>query len=161
MKVQLRREKHQPDKDCTLGLLFVPNVLSLVTIELPWIPSPNPDDRGGLKFKSCVPVGTYQLVRHDSPKHPKTWCLVNPELDVLHYEGDDRDPDEDRTTSLLHVANYVNELQACIGVGTRTAKAPPGKGSGYMVCDSQTAMGLLRTHLPWVDGHTLDISETT
>lgn len=161
MKVLLRREKHQPDKECTLGLLFVPNVLSLVTIELPWIPSPNQGDKGGMKDKSCVPLGAYKLVRHDSPKHPKTWSLVNLDLDVVHFEGDDHDPDEDRSTCLLHVANYTIELLGCIGVGTRTAKAPPGKGSDHMVCDSNTAMGLLRTHLPWTDAHILEISEAT
>lgn len=163
MKLILRREPHQPDADCTLGFLFVTDdagapLLSLITMERPWIPAANPADKGGMKGKSCVPAGTYKLVRHDSPKHPKTWALVNFDLDVVHFEGDDHDPDEDRATCLIHPANYVNQLEGCIGPGTRTAKAPPGNGSTYMVCDSQKAMGLLQALVPWTDDHTLEIT---
>lgn len=161
MKLLLHREKKQPDARCTLGLLFIPGAQSLVTIEPPWIPSPNPEDKGGVKGKSCVPLGTYRLVKHQSRKHGRTWSLVNHELDVVHYEGDDRDPDEDRATCLLHVANYVNQLEGCIAPGTRTAKAPPDKGSDYMVCDSSKAMNILHGHLNWPTEHILEILEAT
>jgi hypothetical protein len=154
VKVILYREKKQPSHDCTLGLLFIPNVLSLVTIERPWIAA-GPGDKGGVKGKSCVPTGIYQLVKHDSQKHPRTWALVNHDLDVVHYEGDDDDPDEDRATCLIHAANFASQLHGCIAPGTRTMK----HGDGYMVCESRKAMDLLREKLPWTNGHTLEISE--
>jgi hypothetical protein len=165
VKLLLRREAKQPDADCTLGFLFVIDdkgapLLSLVTMERPWIRDKDAGDLGGEKNRSCVPCGTYKLVRHDSPNHPKTWALVNHDLDVVHFEGDDGDPDEDRATCLLHSANYVNQVEGCIAPGTRTAKASPGHGSTYMVCDSQKAMSLLRSLVPWTDDHTLEISET-
>ncbi len=161
MKLLLRREKPQPDARCTLGLLFIPAVLSLVTIEPPWIPAADRNDKGGTKFKSCVPCGTYRLVPHQSNKHGRTWSLVNHDLDVVHWAGEDNDPDPDRETCLLHVANYVTDLEGCIGPGTRTAKAPAGKGSDYMVCDSQKAMNILHGHLKWPAEHTLEISVAT
>ncbi len=161
MKLILRREKPQPDARCTLGLLFIPGEMSLVTMERPWVPSPNPEDKGGVKGQSCVPLGTYRLVPHESKKHGRTWALVNHDLDVVHYAGDDHDPDPDRETCLLHVFNYVADSLGCIGPGTRTAKAPPGKGSDYMVCDSAKAMNILHGHLNWPAEHTLEITEST
>lgn len=161
MKLVLHREKVQPDARCTLGLLFIPGEVALVTMELPWIPAEKRDDLGGKKNASCVPLGTYRLVPHESKKHGRTWALVNHDLDVVHYEGDDHDPDEDRATCLLHIGNFVIDLLGCIGPGTRTAMAPPDKGSDYMVCDSAKAMNILRSHLNWPSEHTLEISEAT
>lgn len=148
MKLILRREPPHPD--CTLGYLQC-DALSLVTIERPWIPSPT--CKGGLKGKSCVPLGTYQLVKHNSPKHPYTWALVNHELDVIHYEGDDNDPDEDRATCLIHAANFALQLEGCIAPGTSTTKSD-GK---YMVQNSRKAMEILRNALTWTDDHELTI----
>lgn len=161
MKLLLRRESKQPDARCTLGILFVPNETALVTMELPWIPSPNPEDKGGVKGKSCVPVGTYRLVPHQSTKHGRTWSLVNHDLDVVHYAGDDHDPDPDRETCLLHSANYPRQLLGCIAPGTYTAKAPPEEDCDYMVCDSKKAMNILHSHLNWPNEHTLEITEAT
>lgn len=154
MKLFLRREK--PQSDCTLGFLLCPEVsLSLVTIEPPWIPSST--NSGGLKGKSCVPLGTYKLEKHESLKHGKTWALVNHELDVLHYEGQDNDPDEDRSTALIHAANFARQLQACIAPGTHTTQAPNGE---YMVASSRKAMDILRSKIPWTNDHTLEIVES-
>lgn len=155
MKLFLRREPSQPSHDCTLGLLLIPEAsLTLCTIELPWLPSPT--CKGGTKGKSCVPVGRYQLVRHDSPKHPRTWALVNHDLDVVHYEGDDGDPDPDRATCLLHAANYARELLGCIGPGLSHAM----NGTEYMVTNSVRAMLKLRDAVPWTDEHELIITDT-
>lgn len=155
MKVILRREPKQPSAKCTLGLLFAGD-LSLCTIERPWIPAADPArDRGGLKNLSCVPPGLYRLERHNSETHPLTYALVNHELDVVHYEGDDHDPDEDRATCLLHVANYVHNVIGCIGPGTRAELDPK---FGYCVRESRKAMELLRRQLGFVDGHTLEIT---
>lgn len=155
MKWFVRREPNQPI-DCTLGLLLIPEVsLTLCTIEPPWIPSTT--NSGGLKGKSCVPVGEYKLELHESKKHGKTWALVNHDLDVLHYEGDDHDPDEDRATALFHVANYARQLQACIAPGFSHTVSPNGE---YMVTSSGKAMDKIRSLVPWTE-HTLTIEVAT
>jgi hypothetical protein len=152
VKLLLRREKPQPD--CTLGFLDVPEVgLKLATIELPWIPSST--CKGGLKGKSCVPVGVYRLVKHDSKKHFTTWALVNHDLDVVHYEGDDNDPDEDRATCLIHVGNFAAQVEGCIAVGLFHSVS----NGLHMVASSVRAMDRLRSLVPWTDGHILEITE--
>lgn len=153
MKLILRREPKQPSAKCTLGLLFL-GELSLVTIERPWIPSDK--SKGGAKGVSCVPCGTYQLVRHNSDGHPMSFALVNHDLDVAHYDGEDSNPYA-RTCVLIHSANYVHELRGCIAPGTRTEIDPK---FGYCVRDSKKAMNILNTRLPWEDGHTIEISES-
>ncbi len=147
MILTLHREPPKPD--CTLGILTVGG-LKLYTMERPWIPSPT--CKGGLKGKSCVPPGVYQLVKHESAKHGRTWALVNHELDVVHYEGDDHDPDEDRATCLIHVANYSRQLEGCIAPGI----AHVYTNGEYMVTSSAKAMEKLRAVLPWEE-HTLEI----
>jgi len=148
MRLVLTREP--ASWDCSLGVLDVDD-LKLVTMERPWVPSTT--CKGGAKGISCVPKGIYKLVRHDSPKHPKTWALVNHDLDVVHYEGDDKDPDEDRATCLIHPANFATQLQGCIAPGTRVVKIE----TGFMVVKSREAMDLLRAKLPWTDDHSLEI----
>lgn len=156
MNLTLLRERQQPSHDCTLGLLLIPDAsLTLCTMELPWVPSAT--CKGGTKGKSCIPLGVYKLVRHVSPtKYPKrTFALVNDDLDVLHYEGDDRDPDEDRATCLIHAANFARELLGCIALGGSHTKV----GETYMVTSSRKAMDKFSAAVPWVDGHTLEIVE--
>jgi len=151
VKLILHREKTQPaNTDCTLGLLFIEG-LSLVTIERPWIPDVL--GPGGTKGISCVPVGTYKLLRHDSEAHPRTWALFNEELNVIHYPNANRPTA--RTAVLIHPGNWAFELRGCIAPGTRTALDAQGR---YMVCDSRKAMGLIQDRLPWTDEHELVIS---
>lgn len=156
MKVILRREPKQPTPaKCTLGLLFLGDT-TLCTIERPWIQAIDPErNRGGLKNLSCVPPGLYTLERHNTETHPMTYALVNHELDVVHYEGDDHDPDEDRATCLIHVANYVHNVIGCIGPGTRAELDPK---FGYCVRESRKAMEILRQILGFADGHLLEIT---
>lgn len=87
MRLVLRRD-YRAD-NCTMGVLsFSTPAEDFVaqTMERPWIPMPGA--RGGLSGKSCVPQGDYRLERHNSEAHPNTWALVNPELDVIHYEDE-------------------------------------------------------------------------
>lgn len=152
MKLVLKRELSQPSHDCTLSFLEVPEAkLVLCTMEPPWIPSAT--CKGGLKGKSCVPLGTYELVRHDSKKHPRTWALVNHDLDVVHFEGEDHDPDEDRATCLIHVANFARQLEGCIAPGLMHTLF----NGEHMVSSSTRAMDRLRNAVPWTDGHELII----
>lgn len=131
--------------DCTMGVLTVFE-LELQTLELPWIPDPS-GAPGGLKEKSRVPAGTYDLVLHDTLKHPKTWALVNRELGVIH-EPDQTMPNA-RTACLIHSANFENQLEGCIGVGLARM--------GHEILQSLNAIVQLRDIVPWVAGHTLTI----
>lgn len=156
MILTLMREPVQPNPDCTLGLLMAADLV-LSVLERPWIPSST--CKGGTKHLSCVPLGTYTLEVHDTPKHPRTFALVNFDLDVVHQEGDDNDPDPDRVACLIHPANFVSQLEGCIAPGLRHAKAPEGTVGGYMVVNSRDAFARLMARIPWENGHTLRIVE--
>jgi hypothetical protein len=120
------------------------------TIERPWIPLPG--YKGGLSGKSCVPPGVYNLEVHNSEAHPRTWALVNPDLDVIHYEDPQRPAL--RALVLIHVANYARELRGCIGVGRLRTIDSQGT---RMVTDSRLTMAELQRMLPWTNEHTLEI----
>lgn len=131
--------------ESTQGTLMLPlgNTL-LHTLELPWIPAQTP---GGVHDKSCVPLGTYDLALHNTPKHPRSFALVNPSLGVIH-EPDPKYPHA-RVACLLHVANTPAELLGCIGIGLHC-----GKDCLY---ESRSAYVDLQEQLPWEAGHTLAI----
>jgi hypothetical protein len=152
MNLLLERESTNP-AICTLGLLTLPGLV-LCTIERPWIPARDLNDRGGKKNESCVPPGYYRLVPHNSAKHPDTWALVNHGLDVVHYEGDDGDPDADRATCLIHAANFASQLHGCIAPGLSHVKHAT---EGYMVTNSRKAMDKLRAVMVRHAEHTLEI----
>lgn len=152
MKLILIRDFHS--NECTLGKLHIPAAgrdFECDTIERPWIPTPL--SRGGRKSESCVPTGIYRLERHNSEAHPDTWALVNPDLDVLHYE--DRARPNARALVLIHPANYARELRGCIAPGLR--RAIDGEGF-HMVTSSRLAMLEVRRFvLPSSDSHVLEI----
>lgn len=120
------------------------------TMERPWVPTPL--SQGGRKGESCVPPGLYRLERHNSEAHPNTWALVNPDLDVVHYE--DRLHPNYRCLVLIHVANYARELRGCIAPGYGATVDDQGV---RMVTNSRRAMIDLKRLLPWDDSHTLEI----
>jgi hypothetical protein len=151
MKLVLRRD-YRAD-DCTLGVLSFSTAAEdyvAQTMERPWIPMPG--SRGGLSGKSCMPEGVYRLERHSSEAHPNTWALVNPDLDVVHYEP--RDDRNKRCLVLIHVANYARELRGCIAPGFGRTVDDQGV---HMVTSSKRAMIELKRLLPWNDEHTLEI----
>lgn len=51
---------------------------------------------------SCVPVGIYTCVHHDSPDHPNTWEVTGV---------------PDRNEVLIHTGNYLKDTKGCILVG--------------------------------------------
>ena len=142
-------EREPPHADCTLGVLVVGDT-ALSTIERPWVPGV---DLGGVKGVSCVPKGTYRLVRHDTEAHPRTWALVNEALNVYHLPGP-AVPATARTAVLIHPANFVHELRGCIAPGTRTGRDGEGR---YMVQESRKAMEMIQHRVSWTDEHTLVI----
>lgn len=82
-------------KDRTLGQLFLDEQpLPYQTLELP--------DKDNVQFTSCIPEGTYKLVKWKSPKFKD--CLKV--LDVPN-----------RTDILIHAGNDVNNTTGCILIG--------------------------------------------
>ena len=140
MHLILTRDMQLPD--CTLGLLNV-NGTVYCTIEKPWA--------NNAEGKSCVPAGTYELMRHDSQKHPKTWALENKALHVTHFP-DPAHPDW-RSACLLHPANWASELEGCIAPGMSRQMV----AGVWMVEQSKSAMDAIKDAVPWIDGHTLEI----
>lgn len=154
MELQLTRTF--TDGTLTLGTLgAVGSTLALVTLELPWRPLPGA--LCGRPDVSCVPAGAYQLVTHDSPRHPRTWALVAPTLGVFHEPGD-MPPGfgPARIACLIHTANWVTQLEGCIGIGRDKVHSGNGNGDWY-ITESQLAMQDLRAAVPWTNGHTLTI----
>jgi len=143
MDLELQRISSGPD--CTQGVIVLPDSTVLYTLELPWVPEDG--FPGGAPDRSCVPAGKYDLALHDTPKHPKSFALVNRDLGVIH-EPDPTFPNA-RVACLIHVANYVSQLEGCIGVGL-----------AYSHCEissSAAALALLNKFLPWVAGNTVNI----
>jgi hypothetical protein len=146
--MQLTLTRQQDNLGCTIGELFVEHV-RFDTLERPWIPGP----LGGVRGISCVPLGTYDLVLHDSEAHPKSFALVNEALGVYHLTLPDGQ--SGRTACLIHVANYVEELRGCVALGNYFE---PWNGS-LRLLESRAAVERFYDLVPWVDGHTLTIEE--
>jgi hypothetical protein len=141
--------------DCSQGKLTLPGY-GAETMERPW--KPHPTAPCGQKGVSCVPVGTYKLVRHNSENHPRTWALVNPDLWVYHWDEDVPVYQHDiaRTLVLIHPANIASELRGCIAPGrARSVDATNGRRS---IIQSRIAMADLQSMLSWDDSHTLEIA---
>ncbi len=154
MKLTLNRTYR--GADCTLGVMTMagtdgPVPLVLQTIERPWIPAKQ--SAGGEKGRSCIPPGVYKMECHNSEAHPRTWALVNPLLNVVHWpvEGGEFD----RSVVLIHVANYASELRGCIAPGLKTYVDPVRQVR--MVTDSRKAMKALQDALTWSDDHEIHI----
>lgn len=151
MKLELVRDYTGPD--CTLGSLFVSGV-KFDTIERPWLP----DDLcpAGRKGVSCIPVGTYRLVRHDTEAHPKSFAIVNQEMAVYHYPEEAPMGSElrVRTAVLIHAANWASELRGCIALGMKRHFS----GTAWMVQNSRLAMKAFHDLVPWTNDHEIVIS---
>lgn len=151
MKLTLVRD-YRGD-DCTLGVLSFSSAAEdfvCQSMERPWIAMPG--FKGGLSGKSCVPPGVYNLAVHNSEAHPQTWALVNPDLDVVHYESEGR-PGV-RALVLIHVANYARELRGCLAPGRVRAIDDTGV---RMVTQSRLAMADIKRLVPWTNEHVLEI----
>ena len=117
--------------ECTLGQLELPSGKKIWTVERPWIYN---KVHGSEPFKSCVPDGAYDLAPVDSPKHGKTWAMVNSDLKVHQF-----DTGTGRYACLIHLGNSAADVVGCIAVGL-------GK-DGLKVTSSRDAMALIRKEL--------------
>lgn len=71
-------------------------------------------DLGNLPYKSCIPEGSYPLVRTDSARFgANSWEIIQ-----VPYRSGIR----------IHVANYSNQLQGCIGLGNTLLQDLKGVG---------------------------------
>lgn len=129
---------------CTLGTLQIGSAV-FQSLERPWIPGPP----GGEKGISCVPTGRYELMLHDSEAHPRSFALVNPALHVFHMQVPREQ--QGRAACLIHVANHPSEIRGCIALGMER-----GPNS---VQRSRIAIDRFYSLVPWVSGHTLEITE--
>ena len=148
MRLLLKRDFD--DGSCSLGKLSLHDLLGNVlwsceTIERPWIGGVV----GGQPGRSCVPIGSYKLEKHDSEAHPRTWALVNHDVGVAHFPT----AGVPRAACLIHPANFAFELRGCIAPGEARLKA-----DNWQVLRSRLAFSKLRELLPWEDGHVLEIT---
>lgn len=149
--MNLRIVRDYSADDATLGRLNVGNLV-LDTLERPWVADPS--CKGGHPDFSCVPAGDYALALHDSAKFPKHLALVNPALGVYHLPADVPAGVIGRTACLIHVANFVSQLEGCCAVGRGRRLI----AERWMVSDSGDAYAAFTAAVPWVEGHTLSIS---
>jgi len=128
--------RHAYLPSCTLGWLHLGGGEKLATIERPWQPGDHP---GGLPSESCVPEGLYLLGRHSSDKFPDVFALTAPDLGVW-YQPADRPEGWGRYGILIHLGNFVRNVQGCIAVGMSHTII-----TGQQAVDkSQAAMAILR-----------------
>lgn len=96
--IHLKLDRKSENDKQTLGIMEVWKdsvfMFALATLELPWL--------NNTKSKSRVFVGDYIVVPNETPKHPNTFLLQG----TL-----------DRTGILIHIVNYVKDLEGCIGIG--------------------------------------------
>lgn len=90
--VTIKRTHHRYDG--TFGPIDFEGKPFGLTIELPW-----KDNEAEI---SCIPPGEYMCKRFSSPTHPDTFEVCNV---------------PNRSGILFHIANTVNDLQGCIGIG--------------------------------------------
>lgn len=98
-------------------------ILTLATVERPWI--------NNEPFISCFPPGLYICKVRYSEKHGHHWEITN-------IVG--------RTLCLIHIANFMTDLQGCVGVGL--SHADIDKDGNLDVVSSRKAMEKLRKILP-------------
>ena len=88
-------ERHSYSPLGTFGRLFA-NGSIFHTVERQWL--------GNKRNVSCIPEGTYTVLPYSSAKYQNVWELQD-------VPG--------RSKILIHVANYPDEVEGCIGLGLR------------------------------------------
>lgn len=89
--------------NCTIGKLFYRGKFVCYTIERPWL--------NNKKGESCIPAGLYDLEKYDSAKHPDCFSLTCRDLGVGLTS------DYHRNYILIHVGNFVKDIEGCIAPG--------------------------------------------
>ena len=109
----------------TLSKWFIDGHFVCYAVELPW--------RSNEPFVSCISPGDYVIGHHNTEERPNTFYLVNSNLGVGRYKGDSI-----RWGILIHIANFVKDIEGCIGPGLKLHPSTWG------VSQSRDAMKRLR-----------------
>jgi hypothetical protein len=111
------------------------------TIERAWVPSVRTP--AGTKGVSCVGLGEYRLEPHTGEGFQNVWALVNPALDIYHWDWDVPASKKGtaRTVCLIHPANWAHELRGCIAPGKERVKESTGY---WKVARSRDAVNEIR-----------------
>jgi len=109
----------------TLGELYNEGVFQCYMIGQPW--------RDNRPFVSCVPVGTYDLIPHNSPHLGKCVAMVNHDLNVYETQAEAQAAGGGRYACLVHPANWSSQLQGCFapGDGISWGTRPDSNGTKY------------------------------
>jgi hypothetical protein len=91
-------------------------------------------------FKSCVPVGVYNLYPFSSPRYGHTFALRNEIIGVTPFKTNFSDR-TNRYAILLHSANWARQLQGCIAPGKTLVT--DGNGDKMVTSSVQTVRDLL------------------
>ena len=75
----------------------------IYTAERPWL--------NNEPFKSCIPEGSYEVVRHRSPKFGECFSIVGDGVTIDEASGGKR------YGILFHAANWPDQVQGCIAPG--------------------------------------------
>ena len=113
--------RDQSDDTGTFGRLVYDSSVVAYTLELPW-----KDDQTDV---SCIPLGEYQVIPHNSVEHPDVWEITNV---------------PNRSGILIHNANFISEVRGCIAVGESQLMLNGKK----MVTHSVDTLNKLRGILP-------------
>lgn len=158
MNLTLTRTVAGFNADATAGDLEVGGKL-LYTLELPW--------RDNAPGTSCVPLGKYDLIPYNSPRHGPTWSLRNVDLLIMGCDAltSAQIAVGYRTLCELHSCNFPEQLEGCIGFGLDDQpllNVETGLIEPVAVESSRAAVAYLTAQLgPMSSGHTLTIVQAS
>ena len=124
MKLIISRTYNPNETPGSMFILFGYDLLySCKTIELPW--------NGNIPNVSCIPAGTYDTIKYDSPNKGMVFLLQNvPGRDSIE----------------IHSGNFTKDTHGCILVGSFFEDI---NGDGNMdLCESRKTLDKLMSILP-------------
>lgn len=131
------------DSEGTFGYMIFPDGTTMPTVERPWLNNaPN---------ISAIPVGTYTLRKRRSP-------LIERLTKGKYLEGWEVTNVKGRSYIMVHIANWPNDLEGCIGVGLQHNVIPKNGVPLKAVSQSSKAYDLFVDKLEGEDYHTITIS---
>jgi hypothetical protein len=101
--MELKLERQEYTSSSTIGSIYLDGEFVCYSLELPY-----KDNR---PFISCIPPDDYDLVPHNSDRHPNHFALIGGT--VSHFP----EPGKERSTILIHKGNFPHEINGCIAVG--------------------------------------------
>jgi hypothetical protein len=117
--IEIRR--YDKSSSGTLGTFWMDDTFLCYTLEDP--------DNNNAKGVSCIPEGTYPVIKHNGARFHDVWILENV---------------PNREAILIHAGNTIKDTRGCILVGQKvgTLQGLPA------VLESRQALDFLRKRLP-------------